>query len=143
MKYNSDLQSVHRSGVITLKAFDEGYALTNKEDCVKCDRSAYFQKSVITEHWMENKDFLLNTMEKYGPTHKNCCIYISSWNFEGLFKLMTSYICSNLHVIPSSQNWSIVVCKIYKNEVIMLKLCQTVALMQNVKVIMTSFFSGL
>ena len=28
--------------------------------------------SVITEHLMENIDFLLNAMEKYRPTHKNC-----------------------------------------------------------------------
>ena len=66
MNYHSGLQSVHRSGVIMLKPF-------NKIHCTKYDRSAHFQKFVITEHWMENIDFLLNTMEKYRPAHKNCC----------------------------------------------------------------------
>ena len=74
MKYDSGLQSVHRSGVvIMLKPFEEGYALTNNEHYAKCDRSAHFQKFAITEHWMENIDFLLNVMEKYRPAHKNCC----------------------------------------------------------------------
>ena len=72
MKYYSGRQSVHRSGVITLKPFEGVYALTNKEHCTKCHRSSQFQKSVITEHWIENINFLHNTMEKYGPTHRNC-----------------------------------------------------------------------
>ena len=78
MKYHSGLRSVHRSGVITLKPLQEGYALTKKEHCAKCDRSAQFQKSVITENLVENINFLLNTMEKYGPTHGNCCDKYSS-----------------------------------------------------------------
>ena len=73
MKYDSGLQSVHRSGAITLKPFEERYALTNREHCPKYGRSANLQKSVINEHCMENIDFLLNIMEKYGPTHENCC----------------------------------------------------------------------
>ena len=36
MKYDSGLQSVHRNGVITLKPFEEGYALTNKKHYTKC-----------------------------------------------------------------------------------------------------------
>ena len=31
MKYGSGLQSGHRSGVITLKPFEKGYALTDKK----------------------------------------------------------------------------------------------------------------
>ena len=31
MNYGSGLQSVHRSGAITLKPFEKGYALTNKK----------------------------------------------------------------------------------------------------------------
>ena len=73
MKYDSGLQSVHKSGVITLKQFDEGYALIEKEYCAKCDRFALNQKSVITKHWMENIDFLLNTTEKCRPAIKDCC----------------------------------------------------------------------
>ena len=71
MKYDSG--TGHRTGVIMLKPFEEGCALTNKEHYAKCDRSAHFQKFEITEHWMENIDFLLNTMKKYGPAHNNCC----------------------------------------------------------------------
>ena len=72
MKYDSNEQSVNRSGAITLRPFEEGYILIKKEHCAKCYRSAHFQKSVITELWMENIDFLLNTMKKHGPIHKNC-----------------------------------------------------------------------
>ena len=42
MKYDVGLQSVHRYGVIMLKPFEEGYALTKKEHCIKYDRSAHF-----------------------------------------------------------------------------------------------------
>ena len=75
MNYDFGLPGVHRSGLITLKPFEEVYALSNKEHCTKVDRSARFQKSVTTEHWIENIDFLLNTIEKYGQTHKNCDEY--------------------------------------------------------------------
>ena len=66
MKYDSGLQGVYGSYVITLKLFEEGYVLTNKEHCAKCNISAHFQKYVITEHWMENIDFFFNKMGKYG-----------------------------------------------------------------------------
>ena len=35
MKYDSGLQSVHRSGFITLKPFEEGYSLTDKNHYTK------------------------------------------------------------------------------------------------------------
>lgn len=66
MKYDPGLQGVYGSDIITLKLFEEGYVLTNKEHFAKCNISAHFQKYVITEHWMENIDFFFNKMGKYG-----------------------------------------------------------------------------
>ena len=66
MKYDPGLQGVYGSDIITLKLFEEGYVLTNKEHFAKCNISAHFQTYVITEHWMENIDFFFNKMGKYG-----------------------------------------------------------------------------
>ena len=87
MKYNSGLQSVHRGDFIMLKPFEEGYALANKEHWAKCDRSAHFQKFVLTKHWMESIDFLLNTIEKYGPVQKSCWDNYFQLKLWGLFQV--------------------------------------------------------
>ena len=36
---------------------------------------------------MENIDFLLNTMEKYGPAHKNCCNKYFNLKLRGLVEV--------------------------------------------------------
>ena len=42
MKYGSGLQSLHRSGIIMLKPFEEGYTQTNKIHCAKYDWCEHF-----------------------------------------------------------------------------------------------------
>ena len=48
MKYDSGLQSVHRSGVVTLKPFEEGYALTQKNTTpTKCTLPEIFNYQAL------------------------------------------------------------------------------------------------
>ena len=42
MKYGSGLQSLHRSGIIMLKPFEEGYTQTNKIHSAKYDWCEHF-----------------------------------------------------------------------------------------------------
>ena len=75
MKQDSGLQSAHRGSIITLKQFEESYALTKNTapNVITFVITYHSQKSVITEHWIKNINFLLNKMEKYEPAYKNCC----------------------------------------------------------------------
>ena len=128
-KYNSGQPNVHRSGIIVLNPFEEGNGLNNKIYCVKHDRSAQFQAFLITEHRMENTNFLLNAKKKKKRMDEFIKTALIN-SFEDLFKLITSCICSSssLDVIQSSKyilqtkTWEFVlVCKLNKNGAVKLK----------------------
>ena len=98
MKYDSGLQSVHRSGAITLKPFEEGYALTNKNTTP----NVHFQKFVITNHWMENVDFLLRAVLTENvhrlQKHDFCmlCFHVCT--------LVCFHLISNVQIVKTFEN---------------------------------------